>query len=245
MGSSPVPGPRLREEMETIECDVAVIGAGPAGVAAACRAAESGARTVVLDEAPSPGGQICRHLAGADVPDAARPWLERLARSGAVVRFGASVFDAVAEDGGWRLSAETAGGPLRRPRAARRSRDGRARALPAFPGLDAAGRDGRGRRAGDGEDGSAALRAHGRRGRIGGAAAPRGGDAREEGSRRRARRRAGGDGFGSRASPPRCPAFPASFSRRRGIGRPSSTRPIAPGSGWRRRAATAGSRAWS
>jgi len=95
---------------EELACDVAVVGAGPAGVAAACRAAESGARTVVLDEAASPGGQIYRHLAGAGAPDAARPWLERLARSGAAVRLGAAVFDAVAEDGGWKLSSETAAG---------------------------------------------------------------------------------------------------------------------------------------
>ena len=47
---------------------------------------------------------------GAAAPDAARPWLERLARSGAAVRFGAAVFDAVARGRGWKLSAETAAG---------------------------------------------------------------------------------------------------------------------------------------
>ncbi len=87
------------------------------------------------------------------------------------------------------------GGALRRPRAAPRSRDGSARAFPSFPGLDAAGRHGRGRRPGDGEDRSAARRAHGRRRRIGRPAASRGRDAGEEGRRSRAGRRAGGDGF--------------------------------------------------
>ncbi len=109
----PVSSFRFQEGTETLACDVAVVGAGPAGVAAACRAAEAGARTVVLDEGLAPGGQIHRHLPAAAPPEAARPWLERLARSGAIVRAGASVFDAVAYDGGWRLSAETPGGSCR------------------------------------------------------------------------------------------------------------------------------------
>lgn len=91
---------------ERLECDVAVVGAGPAGVAAACRAAESGARTVVLDEGLAPGGQIHRHLPDRAPPAAARPWLARLARSGAIVRGGAAVFDAVREGKRWLLSAE-------------------------------------------------------------------------------------------------------------------------------------------
>jgi D-hydroxyproline dehydrogenase subunit alpha len=41
--------------------DVAVIGAGPAGLAAAARAAESGQRVVVLDAGSRPGGQYWRH----------------------------------------------------------------------------------------------------------------------------------------------------------------------------------------
>jgi D-hydroxyproline dehydrogenase subunit alpha len=44
--------------METI--DVAVVGAGPAGLAAAIAAAEAGAEVLVLDENPDVGGQIYR-----------------------------------------------------------------------------------------------------------------------------------------------------------------------------------------
>ncbi len=40
--------------------DIAVVGAGPAGGNAALAAAQSGARVVMLDEAPAPGGQVWR-----------------------------------------------------------------------------------------------------------------------------------------------------------------------------------------
>ena len=79
---------------ERLDCDVAVVGGGPAGVAAASRAAEAGARTVLLDEGATPGGQIHRHLPGREAPPAARAWLARLAQSGAGIRSGVSVFDA-------------------------------------------------------------------------------------------------------------------------------------------------------
>ncbi|HEY1435611.1 MAG TPA: FAD-dependent oxidoreductase [Thermoanaerobaculia bacterium] len=102
--SDVLPGP------QRLTCDVAVVGAGPAGIAAACRAAESGARTLLLDEGLVPGGQIHRHRPGASAPEAARSWIERLARSGASVLAGASVFDVVPEGGGFRLAAESADG---------------------------------------------------------------------------------------------------------------------------------------
>ena len=42
--------------------DVLVVGAGPAGMAAAVRAREGGARVTVLDDNPTPGGQIWRAI---------------------------------------------------------------------------------------------------------------------------------------------------------------------------------------
>ncbi len=97
---------------ETVTVDVAVVGAGPAGVAAASRAAESGATALLLDEAPAPGGQIHRHLPGEKPPRGARPWLDRLAQSGAEVRTGASVFDAFGAEGAFSLRVFQSGTTL-------------------------------------------------------------------------------------------------------------------------------------
>jgi NADPH-dependent 2,4-dienoyl-CoA reductase/sulfur reductase-like enzyme len=51
-----------------IEADIAVLGAGPAGMAAATAAARGGARTVILDEYPKPGGQVYRAPAEGIAP---------------------------------------------------------------------------------------------------------------------------------------------------------------------------------
>jgi len=51
--------------------DLAVIGAGPAGMAAAIKAAELGVDTVVLDEQATPGGQIYRAIGETPLRDPA------------------------------------------------------------------------------------------------------------------------------------------------------------------------------
>ena len=92
---------------ERVEVDVVVVGAGPAGIAAAVRATESGARVVVVDESPTTGGQIWRHAPRHPPPAAARGWLARLERSGARVLAGTSVVDATVDDrGGFVLLGE-------------------------------------------------------------------------------------------------------------------------------------------
>ena len=80
----------------TLTADVVVIGAGPAGIAAAARAAEAGRRVVLLDEQPNVGGQIWRHRTRASLGTDARRWIDRLARTKAEVRHGVAVIDAIA-----------------------------------------------------------------------------------------------------------------------------------------------------
>lgn len=62
--------------------DVLVVGAGPAGIAAAIAAAEAGQNVALLDDNPAAGGQIWR--SGASMPAQARQWLERLEKSSVV-----------------------------------------------------------------------------------------------------------------------------------------------------------------
>ena len=58
--------------------DLLIIGAGPAGMSAALAAAPSGARIIVLDDNPLPGGQIWRDGPQASLPSQARQMRERL-----------------------------------------------------------------------------------------------------------------------------------------------------------------------
>ena len=58
--------------------DLLIIGGGPAGMAAALAAANSGVRIVLLDDNPTPGGQIWRDGAQAHLPVEARRMRERL-----------------------------------------------------------------------------------------------------------------------------------------------------------------------
>lgn len=97
-----------------LEFDVLVAGAGPAGIAAACAAAESGAKVGVVDANPSPGGQIWRMKAAerGEAPhrsDAASRWRGRLGASSASVLSGAEI---VANPGPGVLAAETLGGGI-------------------------------------------------------------------------------------------------------------------------------------
>ncbi|MGP8245155.1 MAG: FAD-dependent oxidoreductase [Bryobacteraceae bacterium] len=86
--------------------DVLVIGAGPAGLAAACRAARTRSGVCLVDDNPRPGGQIWR-ASGERVLDAALPWVATAARQGVEIVAGARVFAAPAPG---RLALETAGG---------------------------------------------------------------------------------------------------------------------------------------
>jgi NADPH-dependent 2,4-dienoyl-CoA reductase/sulfur reductase-like enzyme len=90
-------------------CDVLVVGGGPAGIAAASRAAELGARTLMIDEGLAPGGQIWRASHGGRQSASARRWVERLARSGAAIRSSTSVVDIEPADDRFRVVADAQG----------------------------------------------------------------------------------------------------------------------------------------
>ena len=84
-------GPMSKEVRHQFE--VLVVGGGPAGLAAAVRAAEGGASVGIVDDNPKLGGEIWR---GADQDAAgsdASMWLARLKARGVAVICGASVFD--------------------------------------------------------------------------------------------------------------------------------------------------------
>ena len=61
-------------------CDILIIGAGPAGMAAALAAAPSGAAVTVVDDNPLPGGQIWRDDPQVALPPLAQQHRAALAR---------------------------------------------------------------------------------------------------------------------------------------------------------------------
>jgi D-hydroxyproline dehydrogenase subunit alpha len=76
-----------------VTTDVVVIGGGPAGIAAATRAAQDGRSVVLLDESPNVGGQIWRHRSRSSLDAEARRRVERLGRTRAEVQNGTAVVD--------------------------------------------------------------------------------------------------------------------------------------------------------
>jgi NADPH-dependent 2,4-dienoyl-CoA reductase/sulfur reductase-like enzyme len=86
---------------EERQVDVAVVGGGPAGMAAALAAARAGASVVLIDEYAAPGGQIWRRrfdevgeTAPRSLPRAARELCVALERSDVTVLAGTSVWAA-------------------------------------------------------------------------------------------------------------------------------------------------------
>lgn len=107
-----------------LRVDLAVVGAGPAGLAAATTAAEHGLRVAVVDAGTQPGGQYWRHLDEQNSPQpdrvtaagqhdwrvylALRERFDRLRSSGAIAyRPGRQVWFVEAAEGGHRLHLET------------------------------------------------------------------------------------------------------------------------------------------
>jgi D-hydroxyproline dehydrogenase subunit alpha len=79
---------------QQLQADVVIIGGGPAGIAAACVVSESGAKTLLLDNMPSPGGNIWRGKSGHAPKGSAGQWLERLSRCKANILSNTTVYAA-------------------------------------------------------------------------------------------------------------------------------------------------------
>lgn len=72
--------------------DVLVVGGGPAGIAAAVRAAECGVRAAIVDDNADLGGQIWRGASDEEIPIEASKWLTRLKQLRITVLCGKQVF---------------------------------------------------------------------------------------------------------------------------------------------------------
>ena len=89
--------------------DIAIIGAGPAGLAAAWAATQAGSTVCIIDENPAPGGQIWRSDSPEPTSADSKFWLARLAHLSCARFFGASV---IAQPEPGVLLAERAGRPV-------------------------------------------------------------------------------------------------------------------------------------
>ena len=108
----------------TARYDLAIVGAGPAGLAAAAVAPGYGVATVLFDEQPAPGGQVYRGLSATpllqrdsifDDAAAGAALIERARRSGATQVCGAAVVGiAKTADGACELTVAAGGESARR-----------------------------------------------------------------------------------------------------------------------------------
>jgi NADPH-dependent 2,4-dienoyl-CoA reductase/sulfur reductase-like enzyme len=118
------------------QCDVLVIGAGPAGIAAAVRARELGAKVVVADDNACAGGQIWRRSQDLR-DDRSAPsrlmwnWLDRFQKSGAVLLSHTRIVAPL--DSNLLLAEDDSGGLRIRYRSVVLATGARERLLP-FPG---------------------------------------------------------------------------------------------------------------
>lgn len=79
--------------MRELRTEILVVGAGPAGIAAAVSAERAGARALLVDMQAEPGGQIWRGQWNNATDAAARQWLGALRISPVETRFGLRLID--------------------------------------------------------------------------------------------------------------------------------------------------------
>ena len=93
------------------ETGVVVIGSGPAGLSAACVAAELGQDVLLIDESARPGGRIWAHR--GQMPAVVRYWIDKADRAGVRRLQGATVIDG---EPGWLEAASVISGARTRVR---------------------------------------------------------------------------------------------------------------------------------
>jgi NADPH-dependent 2,4-dienoyl-CoA reductase/sulfur reductase-like enzyme len=76
-----------------VKTEVLIVGAGPAGLAAAYRVAQSGRRVTVVDDNPDPGGQIWRGEKKKSSSADAAAWFEKIRSASIVFINGTRVYD--------------------------------------------------------------------------------------------------------------------------------------------------------
>ncbi|MDF2995993.1 MAG: sarcosine oxidase, alpha subunit family [Xanthobacteraceae bacterium] len=81
LGRAPIVADADRYTQHYVHCDVLVVGAGPAGLAAALAAAESGARVILCDEQQEFGGSLLAETEAAIEGKPASDWLARTVAS--------------------------------------------------------------------------------------------------------------------------------------------------------------------
>ncbi len=79
---------------DTARHPVVVVGAGPAGMAAAACAASGGQRVLLVDDNPGLGGQIWRGAGDTPATGEAQVWREKVRTAGVEVLNGTRIFDA-------------------------------------------------------------------------------------------------------------------------------------------------------
>ena len=104
-------GAELYAEIARQKMDLLVVGAGPAGLAAAAKAASMGAKVLILDEAPQAGGRLPgqKHQTPAGYSDGAAKAAELISKarsSGAVIQAGVTAWGLSRDGGqGWFVGA--------------------------------------------------------------------------------------------------------------------------------------------
>ena len=80
--------------------DLAIVGAGPAGLSAAAAASGGGLRTVLIDEQPAPGGQVWRSLEARGGERAGLDLIRQVRVGDTVLRAGTTLVEVAFDDDG-------------------------------------------------------------------------------------------------------------------------------------------------